>query len=89
MRGKARSRLNALRTGLRSSLYDGLWWALIDAPLGAAEQTAAAILTPEMAAHPLFAKTVQSFRQLETDDLLRAEASKGLERRTERAVQGT
>ncbi len=76
LRGKAQSRLNALRTGLRSFLYDGLWWALIDAPLGAAEQTAATILTPEMAAHPVFAETVQAFWQLETEDILNEEVAR-------------
>jgi hypothetical protein len=54
-RGKAQSRLNRLRKGGRSRVYQDLMWKLMDAPPGAVARTARAAMTPELAAHPLFA----------------------------------
>jgi len=64
-RGKAQSSLNALRTGARSRFYHDLWVTLLNAPPCAVERTAAEILTPEMALHPLFADTLEQFREAE------------------------
>jgi len=47
-RGKAQTRMNALRTGARSRLRQGLWSALLNAPPGKVEAWAQAIMTPEM-----------------------------------------
>jgi hypothetical protein len=57
-RGKAQSRLNRLRDGNRSRLYQDLMWKLVDAPPAAVACTARAALAPELAAHPLFAELV-------------------------------
>jgi hypothetical protein len=64
-RGKAQSRLNALRTGERSVLLNRVFQALVDAPIYAIDETARAVLTPEQAVHPLFAQMVALFRALE------------------------
>jgi hypothetical protein len=64
-RGKAQSRLNALRTGERSALFNKVFQALVDAPIYAIDETARAVLTPEQAAHPLFAQVVALFRDVE------------------------
>src|SRR5271163_4099481 len=64
-RGKAHSSLNALRQGLRSRAYGNLWLELFDAPPCSVDCTAAAILTPQQAAHPLFAEAVDQFREAE------------------------
>ncbi|MFZ0964798.1 MAG: hypothetical protein WAO35_28405 [Terriglobia bacterium] len=64
-RGKAQSRMNGLREGGRSRPYHHLMLALLDAPPCAVHKTARAILTPEQAAHPLFAELVEMFRQAE------------------------
>jgi len=53
-RGKVQSRLNRLRDGGRSRLYQDLLWKLMDAPPAAAARTARALMTPELAAHPFF-----------------------------------
>ena len=58
-RGKAQSRLNGLRSGRYSRLYDNVMNALLYAPPGAVEKMAQAILTPQLAAHPLFAEFVE------------------------------
>ena len=63
--GKAQSRLNGLRSGARSRFYHDLWVTLLNAPPCAVERTAAEILTPEMALHPLCADTVEQFREAE------------------------
>ena len=63
--GKAQSRMNGLRTGARSRFYRGLWLALSNAPPCAVDRTARAYLAPEMALHPLFAESVEMFRQAE------------------------
>jgi hypothetical protein len=70
-RGKAQSRLNRLRNGARSRLYQDLMWKLMDAPPGAVARTARAAMTPELAAHPLFAELAQIFCQAEVEVALR------------------
>ena len=57
-RGKGQSRLNGLRSGGRSRLYQSVFMALLDAPPCQVARTAEAIVTPEMARHPLFADLV-------------------------------
>jgi len=52
--GKAWSRLNGLRSGTRSVLYQDLFLALLDAPPCAVERTARALLSPAEASHPCF-----------------------------------
>ena len=64
-RGKAQSRLNRLGNGGRSRLYQDLMWKLTDAPPAAVARTARTALTPEWAAHPLFAGSVRIFCQAE------------------------
>ena len=66
-RGKAQSRLNSLRNGARSRLYQGLMRKLMDAPPGKVAQTARAVMTPELAAHPLFAQLAWIFCQAEVE----------------------
>ena len=46
-RGKAQSRLNRLRNGARSRLYQDLMWKLMNAPPAAVARMARAALTPE------------------------------------------
>jgi hypothetical protein len=70
-RGKAQSRLNRLRKGGRSRLYQDLMWKLMDAPPGGVARTARAAMNPELAAHPLFAELVQIFCQAEVEVALR------------------
>ena len=53
-RAEAQSRLNRLRNGGRSRLYQDLLWKLVDAPPAAAARTARTLMTPELAAHPSF-----------------------------------
>ena len=65
-RGKAQSCLNRLKTGERSRVYRGLWYALLHAPPCAVERTARALLTRERAAHPVFAELVDLFRWAES-----------------------
>ena len=65
--GKSQSRLNGLRSGGRSRLYNDLLLALSDAPPCAVVQTARAALTPAQAKHPLFAELVQIFRLAESN----------------------
>lgn len=62
-RGKAQSRMNLLRGGGSLSAYRNLLRALVEAPPGAADEAARAVLTPEQYAHPKFAKLVDIFRQ--------------------------
>jgi hypothetical protein len=65
-RGKAQSCLNRLKTGERSRVYRRLWLGLLDAPPGAVEPTAGALLTREQAAHPVFAELVDLSRWAES-----------------------
>lgn len=64
-RGKGQSRMKSLRTGPRSAVYEDIFLTLLDAPPSSVDRVARAILTPEQAAHPLFAETVEMFRQAE------------------------
>jgi len=66
-KGKAWSRLNRLRTGSRSPTYMKLLRALVDAEPCEIEEAARSVLTPEEVAHPLFARTVESFRRIEIE----------------------
>jgi len=65
--GKAWSRLNGFRSGSRSPAYHKLLLALLDAEPGGIDHAARIALTPEQAAHPLFARTVDSFRRTEAE----------------------
>ena len=78
-RGKAQSRLNRLRNGGRSRLYQELMWKLMDAPPAAVARAARAALTPEQAAHPLFAELVRIFCRAETEVALTQERRDDLE----------
>ena len=51
VRGKAQTRMNALRTGDRSRLGRNLWRALLNAPPGRVQAWAESLMTPEMAWH--------------------------------------
>ncbi len=64
-RGKSQSRLNRLRNGGRSRLYEDLLKALVDAPPCKVLETARAILTPAQVSHPLFAELVRIFCEAE------------------------
>ena len=55
-RGKAQSCLNGLKTGAYSPRFKQLMENCLHAPPGAAYQAAWATLTPEQAAHPVFAR---------------------------------
>jgi hypothetical protein len=68
-RGKAHSRLNALRQGRRSPTYRRLLIELLNAPPGALEATVRTVLTPEQTAHPVFAGVIDVARIAE--ELLR------------------
>jgi hypothetical protein len=83
-RGKAQSRMSSLRTGGRSRFHRTLYVALLDAPPGAVDQTAGAILTPEQAAHPMFRDAVDMFRQAEievAEEFRRQFANEGLRKK--------
>jgi len=69
--GKSQSRMNGLRSGSRSRLYDDLLKALMDAPPCAVLRTARAALTPAQMAHPLFAELVEILCQAEAGVALR------------------
>jgi hypothetical protein len=47
---------------------------MLEAPPGAIEETARAVLTPEQAAHPKFAELVDIFRQAEFEVAAQARA---------------
>lgn len=85
-RGKSQSRMNSLRTGQRSRFMHDLYLTLFYAPPYSVDRVARAILTPEQAAHPLFAETVAMFREAEIavvleqrEILARVESHKSLE----------
>jgi hypothetical protein len=65
-RGKAQSRLNSLRKGRRSALHRKFVELMLWAPPCSVDRTAQALLTPEQAAHALFAEMVEMFRHAET-----------------------
>ena len=64
-RGKSQSRVNGLRSGVRSRLYRDLLQALVDAPPCTVARTAQAVLTPAQAKPPLFAPRMDIFSQSE------------------------
>jgi hypothetical protein len=64
-RGKGQSRMNSLRTGVRSRFMHDLYLTLLDAPACAVDRVARTILTPEQAMHPLFADALDLFRETE------------------------
>jgi hypothetical protein len=66
-RGKSQSRLNGLRSGARSRLYNHLLLALLNAPPCAIAKTARAVLTPAQVAHPLFRHLVERLHQAEIE----------------------
>ena len=66
-RGKAQSRLNALRTGRHSPTYLNLFDVLMDAPPGAICRTAVAALSPEEARHDVFAELVAIFQKADIE----------------------
>ena len=69
-RGKAQSRLNRLRNGSRSRLYQDLLWEFMDAPPAAVARTAGRTITPELAGHPLFAELGRIFCQADVEAAL-------------------
>ena len=52
-------------------------WKLMDAPPGAVARTARAAMTPELAAHPLFAELARIFCQAEVEVALSQRAYRG------------
>jgi hypothetical protein len=87
-RGKGQSRMNSLRTGIRSRFMHDLYVTLLDAPACAVDRVARTIITPEQAMHPLFADALDLFRETEIAVVLgqrrllaEVEASKSMESR--------
>jgi hypothetical protein len=66
-RGKAQTRMNALRTGERSRICRSLLLAFLYAPPGWVEQWASNLLTPEMALHPVIRKEAEIAIQAERE----------------------
>ena len=64
-RVKPQSRMNSLRTGLRSALF--LYHGLMYAPPCQIGQVAAEVLSGEQAAHAPFAEAVELFREAEIE----------------------
>ena len=62
-RGKAYSRLNALKSGVHSPFFTSVLRALDAAPPGGTDAVARMLLTPELAAHPIYAQAMDMFRQ--------------------------
>ena len=62
-RGQAQSRLNRLRDGSRSRLFQDLLWEFMAAPPAAVARTARRIMTTELARQPLFAELGRIFCQ--------------------------
>ena len=83
-RGRAQSRLNRLRDGGRSRLYQDLRWTLMAALPAAVAQTARGTMTPELAAYPLFAELGRIFCQVEVKVALTRRASRGGAERAKR-----
>jgi hypothetical protein len=65
--GKSQSRMNSLKGQGRSALMRGLYLSLFNAPPGAVDRVAGAILTLEQAAHPKFREVVDTFRQADIE----------------------
>ena len=68
--GRAYSRMNALKKGWSSRFYRDLLSSLVYAPPGTLEGTIKAILTPQQAAHPLFAEAAEIACEAETQVIL-------------------
>lgn len=66
-RGKAQTRMNALRTGEHSRLRRDLWVALLHARPGGVERRARALVTPQMAWNPLFRELAETLIQAERE----------------------
>ncbi len=64
-RGKAQTRLNALRSGERSRMCRDLLLGDLSAPPGRVEQCVHELLTPEMALHPVLREEAEIFIQAE------------------------
>lgn len=64
-RGKAQTRMNALKIGRRSSVHRELMIALLSAGPAAIDAAARSVLSPEQARHPIFAKTLEIAREAE------------------------
>jgi hypothetical protein len=67
VRGKAQTRMNALRTGDRSRLRRNLLRALLNAPPGRVEAWAESLLTPEMALNQQLRETAEIVIQAERE----------------------
>ncbi len=66
-RGKAQARLSSLRSGAYSRLYIDFVRALPDAPPSVVGEMAPSMLTPELAARPLFIAALEIARQSEIE----------------------
>ncbi len=66
-RGKAQTRMNALRSGERSAIYQNLKLGLLFALPGRVVEWAHALLTPEMALHPLLREEAEIIIQAERE----------------------
>lgn len=66
-RGKAQTRMNALRTGERSRICRSLMLACLYAPPGWVDQWARELLTREMALHPVIRKEAEIAMQAECE----------------------
>ena len=64
-RGKALSRMNALRTGHRSRLRMNLWLTVLCASPTDLEALARMVLTSEMALNPILRETAETFLEVE------------------------
>jgi hypothetical protein len=68
-RGKAQSRLNAMRHGFCSPTYRTLWRALLDAaPSYPVAKTVCSMLTPEEYYHPVYSQLVEVHFKMEEED---------------------
>jgi len=67
-RGKAQSRMNSLKNAGFSPLFRKALENFLDAPPGAGYKAALATLTPEQAAHPVFARELETIRWAETGE---------------------
>jgi hypothetical protein len=65
--GKARSRLNRFRHGMRSPEYINFFKAQFDAPLGEAGMTAQTLLSSQQVIHPLLMEAAELSMQTEID----------------------
>jgi len=69
-RGKAQSRLNALRHGHCSPTYRQLWLALLEAPPGyPVAKTVLSMLTPQEIASPVYSDLMNVHFEMEGEDV--------------------